>query len=208
MKPCLQVFVSPLFNNGPLLLPDNGSCGKVMFSLVSACSQGGQGQATSHASWDNGQQTQGIPLWTRNLGYPLTDIRPRVLPLRSGPLLVTFSGHHCRPCSFEALPPTGKLSNGKLTDPFCPLCIGCVLPALYRMVGGGLSRSRVSVWGVSVQGVSVRESPFPNPPPPQPAMDRQTPVKLSPYPKLRLRAITTTDHYWIAGEETLHVHKA
>ena len=53
--------------------------------------------------------------------------------------------------------------------------VGCVAPALYR-TGGSLSRR-------SLLGSL--------PPPPHHHVDRQTPVKLLPCPKLRLRAVIT-----------------
>ena len=56
--------------------------------------------------------------------------------------------------------------------------VECVPPALYRKRGRGGSLS----WGWSLsRGVSVRENPLP-------PVDRQTPVKILPCPKLRLRA--------------------
>ena len=71
--------------------------------------------------------------------------------------------------------------------------VECVPPAPYHTEGclypgGSLSRG-VSVWGCLCpggslsRGVSVRETP--------PPVDRQTPVKILPCPKLRLRAVKT-----------------
>ena len=67
--------------------------------------------------------------------------------------------------------------------------------ALYRtgdLCPGGSLSGGFSVQGVSVQGVSVwggmesvRETPSP--------VDRQTPVKMLPCPKLRLRAVKITN---------------
>ena len=61
----------------------------------------------------------------------------------------------------------------------------CVPPTLYRTVGRSLSRG-VSVRGESLsRGVSFKETPFP-------PVDRQTPVKILPCPKLLLRAVITS----------------
>ena len=61
--------------------------------------------------------------------------------------------------------------------------------ALYRTLGlcpGGSLSGGFSVQGVSVSGGgSVRETPSP--------VDRQTPVKMLPCPKLRLRAVKNTN---------------
>ena len=76
-----------------------------------------------------------------------------------------------------------KPINGQVSKQEC-IPVGWEPPTLYRTVGRSLSRGGLCQGGVSVQGGLCQGDPLPP--------SGQTPVKILPCPKLRLRTVITS----------------